>query len=283
MSVAIIKNQSVEFSELSMLVYSSFCVFSFIIPLLLTVAFLTLAERKVLAAMQRRRGPNIVGFLGLMQPFADALKLLFKETIIPSNASKFLFIFSPIFTLLIGLMSWAVVPFSDGVVFANLAFGVLYLFATSSLGVYGVFVAGWASNSRYALLGALRSAAQMISYEVSLGLILISLIACTHSLNLTEIVLFQRYIWFIIPFWPLFLMFFISIVAETNRTPFDLPEAEGELVSGYNVEYSAAGFALFFVAEYTNIVLMSSLCVIFFCGGWLPVGSFLTESFYFLF
>jgi len=256
------------------------CIFSFIIPLLLTVALLTLAERKVLASVQRRRGPNVVGFLGLMQPFADGFKLLIKETILPSTSSKFLFIFSPIFTLFISLISWSVVPFSEGLVFSDLNLGLLYLFAVSSLGVYGIILSGWASNSRYAFLGSLRSASQMISYEVSFALILVSLISCASSLNLSTVVLFQKNIWFIVPFFPLFFMFFVSILAETNRSPFDLPEAEAELVSGYNVEYSAAGFALFFVSEYCNIILMSSLCVVLFFGGWLSPFPFWEAGFF---
>jgi len=256
------------------------CIFSFIIPLLLTVALLTLAERKVLASVQRRKGPNVVGFLGLMQPFADGFKLLIKETILPSTSSKFLFIFSPIFTLFISLISWSVVPFSEGLVFSDLNLGLLYLFAVSSLGVYGIILSGWASNSRYAFLGSLRSASQMISYEVSFALILVSLISCASSLNLSTVVLFQKNIWFIVPFFPLFFMFFVSILAETNRSPFDLPEAEAELVSGYNVEYSAAGFALFFVSEYCNIILMSSLCVVLFFGGWLSPFPFWEAGFF---
>lgn len=256
------------------------CIFSFIIPLLLTVALLTLAERKVLASVQRRKGPNVVGFLGLMQPFADGFKLLIKETVLPSTSSKFLFIFSPIFTLFVSLISWSVVPFSEGVVFSDLNLGLLYLFAVSSLGVYGIILSGWASNSRYAFLGSLRSASQMISYEVSFALILVSLISCASSLNLSTVVLFQKNIWFIVPFFPLFFMFFVSILAETNRSPFDLPEAEAELVSGYNVEYSAAGFALFFVSEYCNIILMSSLCVVLFFGGWLSPFPFWEAGFF---
>jgi NADH-quinone oxidoreductase subunit H len=256
------------------------CIFSFIIPLLLTVALLTLAERKVLASVQRRKGPNVVGFLGLMQPFADGFKLLIKETVLPSTSSKFLFIFSPIFTLFVSLISWSVVPFSEGLVFSDLNLGLLYLFAVSSLGVYGIILSGWASNSRYAFLGSLRSASQMISYEVSFSLILVSLISCASSLNLSTVVLFQKNIWFIVPFFPLFFMFFVSILAETNRSPFDLPEAEAELVSGYNVEYSAAGFALFFVSEYCNIILMSSLCVVLFFGGWLSPFPFWEAGFF---
>ena len=242
-----------------------------IVPVLIAVAFLTLFERKVLAAIQKRRGPNVIGAFGLLQPFADGLKLLLKETIIPSKANKIIFIIAPIITLLLSFMNWAVIPFGYGVVFADLNVGILYIFAVSSLGVYGVIISGWSSNSRYAFLGSLRSAAQMISYEVSIGLIIISLLIATSSLNLTKIVMHQNYIWFVVPFLPLFFLFFISSLAETNRPPFDLPEAEAELVSGYNVEYSAMGFALFFLGEYVNIILMSALNVLLFFGGWLPI------------
>lgn len=203
----------------------------------------------------------------MLQPFADALKLLVKETVVPNSSNIFIFGFSPILTLLLSLSSWAVIPFAEGVVFADVNVGILYIFALSSLTVYGIIMAGWSSNSKYAFLGALRSAAQMISYEVSIGLIVMSVLVCSGSFNLTAIVLAQRDVWYFFPLFPLFLMFFISALAETSRPPFDLPEAEGELVAGYNVEYSAAGFALFFIAEYSNIILMSFFVVILFFGG----------------
>jgi NADH-quinone oxidoreductase subunit H len=247
-----------------------------LVPMLLSVAFLTVFERKVMAAMQKRKGPNVVGIFGLLQAFADALKLLVKEPVIPSPANKFLFIAAPIYILFLSLLGWAVIPFSYGVVLADINVGLLYSLAVSSLGVYGIIVSGWASNSRYAFLGALRSAAQMISYEVSFGLILINVLLCVGSLNLSAIVLFQEKIWLIFPLIIPFGLFFISILAETNRAPFDLPEAEAELVSGYNVEYSSTGFAFFFIAEYNAMLLMSALSTILFLGGWnvLPVFSF---------
>jgi NADH-quinone oxidoreductase subunit H len=241
-----------------------------VVPLLLAVAFLTLAERKVLAAMQRRRGPNVVGPLGVLQPLADGVKMIFKETVLPGVANKILFVTAPLLTLFLALAGWAVIPLAEGLVLADLNLGLLYIFAVSSLGVYGIVLAGWSSNSRYAFLGALRSAAQMVSYEVSIGLILISLLLVAGSLNFSQLVLAQQRIWFLVPLFPLALLFFVSALAETNRPPFDLPEAEAELVSGYNVEYSAVGFVLFFVGEYANIILMSSLGVVFFLGGWLP-------------
>jgi len=240
-----------------------------ILPLLISVAFLTLMERKVIAAMQQRKGPNVIGIFGLLQPIADGLKLIVKETVLPSKANTFLFIFSPILTFMLSLISWAVIPFGEGIVLADLNVGLTYLLAISSLGVYGIIAAGWSSNSRYAMLGGLRSAAQMISYEVSIGLIIITVLLCVGSLNLSHVVISQEYTWFILPLLPLFVMFYISILAETNRAPFDLPEAEAELVAGYNVEYSAAGFALFFLGEYANMILMCSLCTILFLGGWL--------------
>lgn len=241
-----------------------------IIPLLLGVAFLTLAERKVMASMQRRKGPNVVGLFGILQPLADGLKLLLKEPVLPSNANIIIFLLAPVLTFMLSLISWAVVPFGYGVVLSDLNVGVLYLFAISSLGVYGIITAGWSSNSKYAFLGCLRSAAQMVSYEVSIGLIIITVLLCVGSLNLSEIVLAQEEIWFCIPLFPLLILFFISCLAETNRAPFDLPEAEAELVAGYNVEYSSMGFALFFLGEYANMIMMSGMCSILFLGGWLP-------------
>nr|AHG58840.1 NADH dehydrogenase subunit 1 [Bazzania trilobata]QGQ61904.1 NADH dehydrogenase subunit 1 [Bazzania tridens]QIA59521.1 NADH dehydrogenase subunit 1 [Bazzania japonica] len=242
-----------------------------IIPLLLGVAFLVLAERKVMASMQRRKGPNVVGILGLLQPLADGLKLMMKEPILPSSANIFIFLMAPVPTFTLALCAWAVIPFDYGMVFPDPNVGVLYLFAISSLGVYGIITAGWASNSKYAFSGALRSAAQMVSYEVSIGLLPISVILCAGSCNFSEIVLAQTQIWFVFPLFPVFLMFFIPCLAETNRAPFDLPEAEAELVAGYNVEYSAMGFALFFLGEYANMILMSSLCTLLFLGGWPPI------------
>ena len=240
-----------------------------VVPVLISVAYLTLAERKIMGSMQQRKGPNVVGFLGLLQPLADGLKLLLKETVIPTNANTFGFIFAPILTLMLSLFGWSVIPFSTFSFFVDINIALLFLFAVSSLGVYGIIISGWASNSRYAFFGALRSAAQMISYEVSIGLILISVLVCTGSLSFVDIVFFQKFIFFVIPFFPLFLMFLISILAETNRAPFDLPEAESELVSGYNVEYASMGFALFFLAEYSSMILMSSLTILMFLGGWL--------------
>ena len=245
--------------------------FSLVIPLLIAVAYMTLAERKVMAAIQRRKGPNIVGIFGLFQPLADGLKLFIKETILPSSANLVIFVLSPILTFLLALLAWCVLPFNEGIVYADINIGVLYILAISSLGVYGIIMAGWSSNSKYAFLGALRSTAQMVSYEVSIGLILINVLLCAGSLNFTEIVLAQQNSWYILPLFPVFIVFYISILAETNRAPFDLPEAEAELVAGYNVEYSAMGFALFFLGEYANMILMCSLATILFLGGWLPI------------
>jgi NADH-quinone oxidoreductase subunit H len=246
-----------------------------IVPLLISVAYFTLVERKVMGSIQRRRGPNVVGYLGLLQPLADGLKLFVKETILPTAANTRIFLLSPLLTFILSLMGWGVIPFGDGLVVSNLNVGVLYLFAISSLGVYGIVLSGWSSNSKYAFLGSLRSAAQMISYEVSMGFIIIAVVLCSGSFNLSEIVFAQEKIWFLFPLFPMFLMFFISALAETNRHPFDLPEAEAELVSGYNVEYSAMGFALFFLGEYANMLLMSSMTSILFLGGWLPLVNFL--------
>lgn len=241
-----------------------------VIPVLLSVAYLTYFERKVIGAMQLRRGPNVVGPFGLLQPIADGLKLFMKETIIPSGANRVVFMIAPMLTFVLALVAWAVIPFDQGMVLADINVGILYLFAISSLGVYGILMAGWASNSRYAFLGAIRSAAQMVSYEVSMGFVIITVLLCVGSLNLSDIVLAQKGMWFIIPLFPMAVIFFISTLAETNRHPFDMPEAEAELVAGYNVEYSAMGFALFFLGEYANMILMSAMTSILFLGGWLP-------------
>ncbi|MGY8999765.1 MAG: NADH-quinone oxidoreductase subunit NuoH [Rhodospirillales bacterium] len=242
-----------------------------IVPLLVGVAYLTYVERKVIAAMQLRRGPNVVGPFGLLQPLADGLKLFFKETIIPSGANRVVFVMAPMITFSLALAAWAVIPLSEGLVVSNINVGILYLFAISSLGVYGILMAGWASNSKYAFLGAIRSAAQMVSYEVSMGFIIITVLLVAGSLNLSDIVKAQKEsVWFIIPLFPMFVIFFISTLAETNRHPFDLPEAEAELVAGYNVEYSSMTFALFFLGEYANMILMCSMTTILFLGGWLP-------------
>ncbi len=241
-----------------------------VVPLLICVAYLTYAERKVIGAMQLRKGPNVVGPFGLLQPIADGLKLFMKETVVPSRANPVVFMLAPMLTFTLGLVAWAVIPFDQGLVLADINVGILYLFAISSLGVYGIIMAGWASNSKYAFLGALRSAAQMVSYEVSIGFVIITVLLCVGSLNLTAIVLAQETMWFVIPLLPMFVVFFISALAETNRAPFDLPEAEAELVAGYNVEYSAMTFALFFLGEYANMILMSAMTVILFLGGWLP-------------
>jgi NADH-quinone oxidoreductase subunit H len=248
--------------------YIFFGFLSLLIPLLLIVAYLTLVERKVIGSSQRRLGPNTIGFFGLTQPIADGIKLFCKETILPTNANIIIFLSTPIAIFFFSLLNWLIIPFKYGLVFADIDLGVLYFFAISSLSVYGIVLAGWSSNSKYAFLGALRSAAQMIAYEVSIGLILISVLFCISSLNFTEIVYFQKNVWFILPHFCAFILFFISALAETNRAPFDLPEAEAELVSGYNVEYSAMSFALFFLAEYANIILISTLITLIFLGGW---------------
>ncbi|HEY4134166.1 MAG TPA: NADH-quinone oxidoreductase subunit NuoH [Alphaproteobacteria bacterium] len=241
-----------------------------LVPLLVAVAYLTLAERKVIAAMQLRKGPNVVGPFGLLQPLADGLKLFFKETVIPTRANKGVFIAAPMVTFILSMVAWAVIPFDDGWVVANINVGILYLFAISSLGVYGIIMAGWASNSKYAFLGALRSAAQMVSYEVSIGFVMITVLLCVGSLNLSDIVHAQHRLWFAIPLLPMFVIFFVSALAETNRSPFDLVEAEAELVAGYNVEYSSMAFGLFMLGEYANMILMSGITTLLFLGGWLP-------------
>ena len=240
-----------------------------IVPLLIGVAYLTLFERKVMGAMQLRKGPNIVGPFGLWQPFADALKMLFKETIIPTGSDRLLFMIAPMITFGLAVVAWAVIPVNNHWAIADINVGILYLFAISSLGVYGIIIAGWASNSKYAFLGALRSAAQMVSYEVSMGFIIVTVLVCVGSLNLNDIVMAQRHCWFAIPLFPLFVIFFISGLAETNRAPFDLAEGESEIVAGFFVEYSAMSFALFFLGEYANMILISGMTTTLFLGGWL--------------
>ena len=245
-------------------------ILAIVVPLLLAVAYLTYAERKVLAAAQLRKGPNVVGPFGLFQPLADGLKLLMKETVIPAGANRVVFIAAPIITFVLSLVAWAVIPFDAGMVLANINVGILYLFAISSLGVYGIIMAGWSSNSRYAFLGGLRSAAQMVSYEVSIGFVIVSVLLCVGSLNLSDIVEAQKTVWYCLPLFPMFVVFFISGLAETNRSPFDLPEGESELVAGFFVEYSSMTFALFYLGEYANMILMSAMTSILFLGGWLP-------------
>jgi NADH-quinone oxidoreductase subunit H len=239
-----------------------------LIPLLLAVAYFTLAERKILGAIQRRRGPNVVGLFGLLQPLSDGFKLLIKEVILPSSANKGLFLFAPVLTFFLSLIGWAVIPFNSVAILSDLNTSILYILAVSSLGVYGIILSGWASNSKYSFLGALRSAAQMVSYEISIGFILITICLTVGSFNFQDVIKNQQNCWNIITFYPLFLIFFSAGLAETNRHPFDLPEAEAELVSGYNVEYSAMTFALFSLGEYSNMLLMSFLISIFFLGGW---------------
>lgn len=246
-------------------------ILSIVVPLLISVAYFTIAERKIMGAIQRRRGPNVVGFMGLLQPLADGLKLFVKETTLPTNANTGIFLFAPGLAFILSLVGWAVIPLSEGVVLSDLNLGVIYLLSISSLNVYGILFAGWSSNSKYAYLGALRSAAQMISYEISMGFTILNVVVCAGSFNLTTIVLAQEKIWYIVPLMPVFVIFYISMLAETNRHPFDLPEAEAELVSGYNVEYSAMTFALFFLGEYANMLLMSAVSAILFLGGWLPL------------
>jgi NADH-quinone oxidoreductase subunit H len=242
----------------------------FVVPLLVCVAYVTYAERRIIGAMQMRIGPNVVGPFGLLQPFADAVKLLTKETVLPTGSSPIVFLLAPMVTFSLAMIAWAVIPVSDGWLISDINVGILYLFAVSSLGVYGIVMAGWASNSRYAFLGAMRSAAQMVSYEVSIGFIMICVLLTAGSLNLSEIVNAQKGLWFFIPHFPMFVVFFISVLAETNRHPFDLPEAESELVAGFMTEYSSMAFALFFLGEYANMIMMSGIVSILFLGGWLP-------------
>ncbi len=241
----------------------------FVVPLLVAVAYVTYAERRIIGAMQMRIGPNVVGWFGLLQPFADAVKLLTKETVLPTGSSPVVFFLAPMVTFSLAMIAWAVIPVNEGWYIANINVGILYLFAVSSLGVYGIVMAGWASNSRYAFLGAMRSAAQMVSYEVSIGFVMISVLLTAGTLNLSEIVMAQKGLWFFIPHFPMFVIFFVSVLAETNRHPFDLPEAESELVAGFMTEYSSMAFALFFLGEYANMIMMSGVVTILFLGGWL--------------
>jgi NADH-quinone oxidoreductase subunit H len=245
-------------------------ILAIVTPIMLSVAYLTYFERKVIGAMHLRKGPNVVGPFGLLQPIADGVKLFLKETVIPSGSNRVVFVAAPMITFILALVAWAVIPFDAGMVLADVNVGILFLFAISSLGVYGILMAGWASNSKYAFLGAMRSAAQMVSYEVSMGLIIITVLLCAGSMNLSDIVESQKTVWYVIPLFPMAVIFFISTLAETNRHPFDLPEAEAELVAGYNVEYSSMTFALFFLGEYANMILMSAMTSILFLGGWLP-------------
>jgi len=239
-----------------------------LVPVLLMMAYATYFERKALGAFQMRLGPNVVGPFGLFQPFADAIKVLMKETIIPAGANRVLFLLAPMLTFVLACLAWAVIPIADGWAIANINVGILYLFGISSLGVYGIVIAGWASNSKYAFLGAMRSAAQMVSYEVSIGFVIVTVLLCVGSLNLNDIVRAQSHVWFCFPLFPMFIVFLVSMLAETNRAPFDLPEAESEIVAGFFVEYSAMSFALFYLGEYTNMLMMSALTSVLFLGGW---------------
>ncbi len=251
------------------LILETYKILFLLLPLLTAVAMIVWLDRRVWAFVQKRKGPNVVGPFGLFQSLADALKYIFKEIIIPASSNKIVFILAPITTMTLALISWAVIPFSEDFVLANINVGILYLFAISSLGVYGIIMGGWASNSKYPFLGAIRSAAQMVSYEVSIGVIIINVLLCVGSLNLTDIVLAQDKVWFVIPLFPMFVIFFISALAETNRPPFDLPEAEAELVAGYQTEYSGMMYAMFWLGEYANILLMCAMGSILFLGGWL--------------
>ena len=257
------------FNYLNLLFVETYKIFFLLIPILVSVALIVWLDRRVWAFVQKRKGPNVVGPFGLLQSLADALKYMFKEIIVPASSNKVIFILAPIITMTLALISWAVIPFSENYVLANINVGILYLFAVSSLGVYGIIMGGWASNSKYPFLGSIRSAAQMISYEVSIGVIIINVLLCVGSLNLTDIVLAQKNIWFVVPLFPMFVIFFISALAETNRPPFDLPEAEAELVAGYQTEYSGMMYAMFWLGEYANILLMCAMGSILFLGGWL--------------
>jgi NADH-quinone oxidoreductase subunit H len=256
-------------SDIGIIILTFLKSLAIIVPLLIGVAYLTYAERKVLGAIQLRKGPNVVGPFGLWQPFADAIKMLFKETIIPAGADRALFVMAPMITFGLAVVAWAVIPVNNHWAIANINVGILYLLAISSLGVYGIIIAGWASNSKYAFLGALRSAAQMVSYEVSMGFVIVTVLLCVGSLNLNDIVLAQRTVWFAVPLFPMFVIFFISGLAETNRAPFDLAEGDTEIVAGFFVEYSAMSFALFFLGEYANMILISATTTVLFLGGWL--------------
>jgi len=263
------------FEYLNTLMLETYRILFLLIPVLVAVAMIVWLDRRVWAFVQKRRGPNVVGPFGLLQSLADALKYMFKEIIIPASSNKVIFILAPIITMTLALIAWAVIPFSNDIVLADINVGILYLFAISSLGVYGIIMGGWASNSKYPFLGSIRSAAQMVSYEVSIGVIIVNVLLCVGSLNLTDIVLAQEEIWFIAPLFPMFIIFFISALAETNRPPFDLPEAEAELVAGYQTEYSGMMYAMFWLGEYANILLMCALGSILFLGGWLsPIDAY---------
>ena len=254
---------------LNLLFIETYKIFFLLIPILVSIAMVIWLDRRVWAFVQKRRGPNVVGPFGLFQSFADFLKYIFKEIIIPASSNKIIFILAPIVTMTLALIAWAVIPFGENFVLADINVGILYLFAVSSLGVYGIIMGGWASNSKYPFLGAIRSAAQMVSYEVSIGIIIVNVLLCVGSLNLSDIVLAQQKIWFVVPLFPMFVIFFISALAETNRPPFDLPEAEAELVAGYQTEYSGMMYAMFWLGEYANILLMCAMGSILFLGGWL--------------
>ena len=256
---------------LNLLLSETYKIVFILIPVLVSVALAVWLDRRIWGAVQKRKGPNVVGPFGLLQTVADALKYIFKEIIIPASSNKVIFILAPIVTMTLALVAWAVIPFDNGLVLANINVGILYLFAVSSLGVYGIIMGGWASNSKYPFLGAIRSAAQMVSYEVSIGIIIINVLLCVGSLNLKDIVNAQQNLWFVVPLFPMFVVFFISALAETNRPPFDLPEAEAELVSGYQTEYSGMMYAMFWLGEYANILLMCAMGAILFLGGWLPL------------